>query len=849
MRTTIMSSRIESTITPLDRMTADQAARSGAKAYNCARLKQAGFRVPDGLVVMAHATPEDLAALEHHPWFDAQPEATVFAVRSSGIGEDGDGQSFAGIHHTALNVSRADVRQAVQACRASGHTSQALEYRRAKGIGADDIQMGVLIQCMVQPIAAGVGFTVNPISGAPDELVINASWGVGEALVSGQLDPDEFVVRKSDHRLVWSRIGEKDGRPAMSTLSSEQVSNLAAILIGIERHYGAPQDVEWCFDGNEFSVVQSRPVTASPAATGLEWTRANLVEVLPDLTSPQARQTLEEVLDRAQRQYMGSLLAPAEELGPMVKEFCGRLYINLTQSRRMCAVTGTAPATMLRSMGHSEAIEAADEHAAAAPLRERLKAVPAILRMVWQQIRVSQHIREHNERTERFLARLNDVDPTAAADPELWALVTEWSRDAAVNMQPVFILCGVSLFEAPIQKLCEKLGYSYEELVYPQLAAGERSVSAQQAYDLTALARTARQDPAVVQYLSGAEADGPEGPHDHRIDTGHMQAALAGTAFLEEFDRFIEKYGHRGRYETDWSLPRYAEDPTPLLLAIRALLDDAAEAIDRQTPERQARESARARAAFERSLTPWQRVTVLPRVRRGLRRIKQYYLWREQVRFDLMRVLAGGRRCHLILADRFVARGWIDHRDDYFQLYLREIADVIDGRRSALELRGIVAARKAETARHRGIQMPLWMRDSDLVRLIRTAGVSARSEDESQLTGHPVSGGTVEAEVVVVRDAGDFGRMKRGAILVAPATDPSWTPLFTLASGVIVEVGGVLSHASTIAREYGLPAIANVKHATRRLRSGERVRLDAINGVVNRLQTIDPEVEESGQAA
>ena len=132
------------------------------------------------------------------------------------------------------------------------------------------------------------------------------------------------------------------------------------------------------------------------------------------------------------------------------------------------------------------------------------------------------------------------------------------------------------------------------------------------------------------------------------------------------------------------------------------------------------------------------------------------------------------------------------------------------------------------------------MRESELPRLIRTAGVSSRSADESQLSGQPVSGGCVEAEVVVVRDPGDFGRMKRGAILVAPATDPSWTPLFTLASGVIVEVGGVLSHASTIAREYGLPALANVKHATKRLRTGERVRLDATQGVVYRLEHTAP---------
>jgi pyruvate,water dikinase len=166
---------------------------------------------------------------------------------------------------------------------------------------------------------------------------------------------------------------------------------------------------------------------------------------------------------------------------------------------------------------------------------------------------------------------------------------------------------------------------------------------------------------------------------------------------------------------------------------------------------------------------------------------------------------------------------------------LPEIARVIKGEQPPETLAVIVAARTRERERYRTLRMPLLMRESELPRLLRTSGVSDEGRSDTELTGQPVSAGCVEAEVVVIRDPGDFGRMKRGAILVAPATDPSWTPLFTLASGVIVEVGGVLSHASTIAREYGLPAIANVKRATRRLQSGERVRLDADRGTVRKL--------------
>ncbi|OLD19716.1 MAG: hypothetical protein AUJ01_05410 [Acidobacteria bacterium 13_1_40CM_3_65_5] len=186
-----------------------------------------------------------------------------------------------------------------------------------------------------------------------------------------------------------------------------------------------------------------------------------------------------------------------------------------------------------------------------------------------------------------------------------------------------------------------------------------------------------------------------------------------------------------------------------------------------------------------------------------------------------------------MLADRFVERGWIAQRDDYFLLRMDEVKRVAEDPNQGPALRNIVERRAAELAAERDLQMPLLMRESELPRLLRQ-GRPAAASDGGDLTGLCVSPGSVEAEVVVLRDPSEFTKMKRGAILVAPATDPSWTPLFTLASGVIVEVGGMLSHASTIAREYGLPALANVKDATRLLKTGDRVKLDASAGLVQR---------------
>jgi pyruvate,water dikinase len=373
-------------------------------------------------------------------------------------------------------------------------------------------------------------------------------------------------------------------------------------------------------------------------------------------------------------------------------------------------------------------------------------------------------------------------------------------------------MSGVLPRETALRKAADAAGFSYERLVYPQLAAGQRSVSSQQAFDLVALAAVARQDARVVEYFL---------KNDGTFED--FRARLAGTPFLDSFDRFLDTYGHRGRYESDWSIPRLHEDPVAALFAIRSHLQTAEPVV---TNAQQEAEADAAWREFESRLGWWQGLTLAPRVRRTLRDLKQQYLCREQVRSDLTRALRYLRRLHLELADRFVQRGWIAKRDDYFLLTLDEIQPAIENPRAGPALRSRVTKRQSEVAAMRAVRMPF---------LISPEPRGASPESRDELAGLCVSPGLVEAEVVVMHDPGEFASMRRGAILVAPATDPSWTPLFTLAAGVIVEVGGMLSHASTIAREYGLPALANVKNATKVLKTGDRVRLDASAGRARRL--------------
>jgi rifampicin phosphotransferase len=830
----------------LDAITPGDLARVGGKAFNCARLKQEGFPVPDALVVPRDAPDAEIQRLAADPWLDTLPAQTKFAVRSSGIGEDSAGHSFAGIHETHLNVERNQLVEAVLVCRRSAESEQARAYRQARQIGDGDVRIAVLVQRMVPAVTSGVAFTINPITGA-DELVVNAGRGLGEALVSGLIDPDEFRISKRDGTVLSARAGTNgNGTPDGATLSPAQLVTLHALLTRIEEHYGAPQDVEWCHDGEQFWIVQSRAVTTTgvdsqfdrqsatripqsridpqsairnPQSSGTEWTRANLAEVLPEQMSPQALAAYEDMLNRAESRFMGRLLAP--ELGPMFKSFRGRMYMNLSQLRRVAALAGSPAADMMRSLGHPEQIHPQDEIATRAPIGDVLACLPDFFRLLGYDLRPESVMRRHEAKSRETIARITASDPRTLSDREIWDTITWWIEIAPDDIQVVFVMSGVLTRETAIRKACDRVGFPYERLVYPQLAAGRRSVSTQQAVDLVALAASVRHEAPAMRYL--LENDGT---------FADFRTALAGTTFLERFDRFLDLYGHRGRYESDWAIPRLHENPAPALFAIQQHLRGRQSDL-KAVAERQEADAARAWRAFDARLTTWQRWTMAPMLRAMLRRLKKQYVWREQVRSDLTRILRHARGYHLTLADRFVERGWIDRRDDYFLIRLDEVGRAITDPQQGPGLREIVKRRAVELAAERDLKMPMLMREADLEALLH-AGHDDSGAGDGELRGLCVSAGSVEAEVVVMRDPSEFATMKRGAILVAPATDPSWTPLFTLASGVIVEVGGMLSHASTIAREYGLPALANVRNATRILKTGDRVRLDASGGRVTR---------------
>jgi pyruvate,water dikinase len=831
-------------IIPLDQLTSVDLPYVGGKAYNCALLRQSGFPVPNGFAITTDMMEKTIQSITLDKALDKFPDNSLFAVRSSAIDEDSIDHSFAGIHETKLNVTRDRVVEAIRECLESVRSPRALAYRSTLGLTTDHMKTAVLVQVMIQPIVSGVGFTLNPVTGATNELVINASWGLGEILVSGRVEPDEFRVRKSDIAVLSTRIGSKRHRIMVKdgvsniietneqkqktiTLTNEQLQELATLLIRIESEYDSPQDVEWCHDGTTFWIVQSRNVTTIPQKklSEIQWTRANVSEVLPDLTSPQALPMINKILDRAMRLFYTDIIAPETELGPIAKGFYGCPYFNLSQFLHINRLIGMSPASLYRQMGHEGEIQKEDEKPKSRSFREALRVQPAIIRILWYVLNVDNIIRKMFTKVEEFVSNSTSLNLEDLSDEEVWKIIEIETATLPDFIFPTFpVMAGLAYYRNIVQSICEDVGFSSEQFLDTQLAVGEQSISAQQGFELLEMANQSRGEKQVRKYFLTASEDFED-----------FREVLRDTNFVKKFEKFLQNYGHRGNFESDWALPRYYEDPTPLLSVIRMHVNAPNSLTPEEIQTQQEYKATETWEMFERKLTKWQRRIIVPRIKWALKRAKHLRLLRERNRFEHARVVTEFRRWHLILAERFAERGWIEKPADYFFLKFEEIGSVVDGKKG-LNVKSIIAKRKEDYRIWEHLEMPMLMRESELTALMRKAMSIMLVPSVTTLRGLNISSGLVEGEVVVITKPSEFGRMKKDAILVAPATNPAWTPLFTLASGIIVEIGGTLSHSSIVAREYGLPAIANVKDAAKLLKTGDRVRLDSLNETIEILK-------------
>ncbi|MFP3461685.1 PEP/pyruvate-binding domain-containing protein [Arthrobacter globiformis] len=769
--------------------------------------------------------------------------AARVAVRSSATAEDLASASFAGQQDTYLNVSGIDsVAAAVIDCWASLWNARAMAYRLRNGFDPSAVRLAVVIQEMVDAASAGVLFTANPATGRRDQVVISAAWGLGETVVSGAVTTDDVVVDAATGRVGQRRTADKDvmtvydgtgtreqavpeGKRREPVLDDEAAAALARQGTAIAKHFGSPQDIEWAEAAGDFFILQARPITALPepsADAPTEWPlpypngmyfRASIVEQLPDPLSPlfadlfdgSVVKSLNALLNEA---FGKSVVRPGDVSLPTVNGYA-YYYYNNAGMRRVMGRSLTAMRALAQGKAHM-GIKGWRDHShpkyrglvkfwAAKPPADRpgaelLEGISALL-----------------DAGAAYYTAVQSIIPIAAtSEIMLRGYYDKLVRRPGDPSAEVFLL-----------------GYDSEPI------RAEKSL-----YDLAVWTRERPR-------LAAAVTEGSAAAIGEALRSGTPPAGVDGEIDPEQWDewrsrlqRHLDRYGH-AVYNLDFVNPVPADDPSALLETLRYFVRGQG-----KDPHERQQRSADRREEQARLIS----ARLGPRRRAVFRRLLRWAQKAAPVREDALADVGLAwplmRRMLLELGERLTASGVIAAPADIFWLRLDELRNAIDFglatpgaaitgtdrpvREEAVEQRKMLWRGQRKAAAPQLLPESRWME--------RAFGsmMPARSVQQAGdvITGVGASSGQVSAPARLLHGPDDFASMRPGEVLVARMTTPAWTPLFAMASGVVTDVGGPLSHSSIVAREYGIPAVLGTGVATQRVSSGQQLKVDGDAGTV-----------------
>ena len=856
----------------LDEISANDLPLVGLKALNLAIIRRNNLAVPPGLVVTAEFFVSQIAHYAYGPIWAGSPDVEVtegalafladflkttplaselekalrqrvsevfpadaqsFAVRSSAVDEDRRDHSFAGHYLTELGVPREMLTVSLTRCWASALSGQAVQYRIKNGIPLQSIKIAVLIQAMLKPDAAGVAFTINPMSGVRDELVIEASSGLGEAIVSGRVNPWRYHLRRQSpgYPLIQKVAG--DAVPSTSEpLSSAQLAELGQTLEQLEALMGGPQDVEWAYQGKSLYTLQTRPVTAAATASSVQlfddafsfdaaWTRANHPDTLPDMPSPLFISLMERTQDKGLT-FFRRIGFDVSGMGPYIKEIYGRPYLNLSIIKRVFSQLGLSPIPLLTLAGYIKSETRARPFSVNWKTAWRARKLYQALFKEAQE--VEREVAEYQQTTNLISAQLNNtLMKSADLLPQFKLRERVFGDLISLGLTLVATLSSLTVL---IAKLIAPLADSSVELFSALGTLGKDPFTIQHNQKLSRLNQLARSEQKVMAYLAQGN------------NYSNYQSVLTGAKFLAEFEAYLQEIGYRAVYQADMAWPRFSEQPGELLQTISRYarfndgkIDKVLPDLSPQSPQ-EILQKLTANAPFINRLLPWRQALAL----RLTSLLYKIFTFRTAMYAAEAQAMDAVRRWDLTLAEKWVRGGLLNARDDYFWLTMEEVENaLVTGRKSDIHLKPVIAARKAAYQLYAKIAVPFVIKDSEIP-VLSLDEATAHEILADTLTGLPVSPGQVQGVIEFLSDWESAEEIPRGRILVTPSADPAYLPYFPMAAGLIVEVGGMLSHGSIIAREYHLPAVSSITDARQRLKPGDRVLVDGSTGVVQVLE-------------
>ena len=786
------------------------------------------------------SVPEEIRRQIGQAWQEAGRDY-AYAVRSSATAEDLPGASFAGQQDTYLNIQGIDaIVDHVRKCWASLFSDRAIVYRSRNGFDHKKVLLAVVVQQMVFPEVSGIMFTADPINGNRKVVSIDASFGLGEALVSGMVTADLYKVK--DNKILTKQIGDKkiavyaapeggtrertlpDEMPKCQALTDEQVLTLAALGKHIEQHFASPQDIEWCLADSIFYVVQSRPITTLYPVPELADKRFHVFSSFGH----------QQMMTDPMKPLGLSLFQFSEPFDHILVMAGGRLFGDITSScspenkqtglKRMDALMGSAIDEIKNRRDLVDLLQAEGQRRMG--FSQLKKVAGPVMRTIQnmtandpsQAYHVYGWAEEKIAEAKRTLRQLSGGDRIRFIDKDKTEMLT-WVMDGKM-MGP--FMAGMLSFEL-IDRLSKRwLGDSKETEDLGK--SPPRNNTSEMGLALGDLADIIRQYPAVIFYLHQAD--------DDTLLTG-LGTVEGGHRVKLIFEEFLQQYGMRCTGEIDITRPRWREKPTQLIPAILSHIQSVQPGEHRR---KFAEGEKRAEAAAQTLSTRLKKIkggTVkakfmakLIKTYRGLAGFREYPKYFIVSHFDEY------KKAIMEEAEKLVHQGVLKQAEDVYYLYLTELEQVI---RTAHVDQQLIADRKENYLEYEKLTPPRVMTSEGE---IIYGSYGQKDAPPGSLPGIPVSAGVVEGRARVILKP-EQAKLDKGDILVATFTDPGWTPFFVSASGVVTEVGGLMTHGAIVAREYGIPAVVGVEQATSLIQDGQRIRVNGTKGYIELLNDLD----------
>ncbi len=783
--------------------------------------------------------------------------ATHVSVRSSGTAEDLPGHSFAGQYDTYLGV--ADLSgciEAIKKCWASLWTLRAYEYRQKNGFDHLKIGMAVIVQMLIPADISGVTFTADPLTGGRGRIIIEACFGLGEALVSGKVTPDRFIVGNRSHKIFTRSISEKKiahtltasglveeqavskERSSVCCLDNKQIKKLAKLAKKAETEFGCPQDIEWAIHNGKIFFLQSRPITVLPLKKSWEdrqiWCCNPAKEVIPDVVTPMTSSVIDALL--------GSFIDPIFRVlcmdrgeHPIYGLVAGRIYFN---ANIWGAVVRDLPGTggldfMKLAGGHKglqkviEKLRNADDEDLPDMKFKRYRfflKIPLII--LGAMVNTPNKCQRILARTEAENERLSRLKPGSLTNEELAVLCEEIMMKLTRRLELIINLFSVLGALPVLEIVCDR----WLPCVLPAEDKSEGSVKARRllaglgnmvdaaaGLDIWRLAATAHSKPEIRNLILSNKA--------WRTIEEELRRDDSGEEFLAAWNRFMLLHGHHCRGELELYNKRWAETPDYVLKFVRTHISQ----MGKMDAVRNFAATAEQRRQLEQECRKQLRNPIKRMIFNHLLARAQYgSAFRENIKSEVIKLLTTMRKLLIELGKRLADKGVLENADDIFFLRQEEISPVVNGKAN-FDIRQVVAARRAEYDKNSSVTPP----DAVFGRFDPENYVpDAEDEQTGVLNGLGVSPGRATGKARVILRVDSDQQLLAGEILVAPFTDPGWTPYFVPAAAIVMDEGGVISHGSIVAREYGIPAVVNVGNGTRIIKTGQTIQVDGDLGVV-----------------